>query len=116
MQKKKKARDVKDNSLRVPHGEGGRVVDVKVFDREKGDELPPGANTVIRVYIAQKRKVSVGDKLSGRTHNMLEIVQVHLICFCLRFLALYFFCFLQCLFNEETQLMQLLFFAVQLYI
>ena len=61
-----KARDVKDNSLRVPHGEGGRVVDVKVFDREKGDELPPGANTVIRVYIAQKRKVSVGDKLSGR--------------------------------------------------
>lgn len=64
-----KARDVKDNSLRVPHGEGGRVVDVKVFDREKGDELPPGANTVIRVYIAQKRKVSVGDKLSGRHGN-----------------------------------------------
>ncbi len=64
-----KARDVKDNSLRVPHGEGGRVIDVKVFDREKGDELPPGANTVIRVYIAQKRKVSVGDKLSGRHGN-----------------------------------------------
>ena len=64
-----KARDVKDNSLRVPHGEGGRVVDVKVFDREKGDELPPGANTVVRVYIAQKRKVSVGDKLSGRHGN-----------------------------------------------
>ena len=64
-----KARDVKDNSLRVPHGEGGRVLDVKVFDREKGDELPPGANTVIRVYIAQKRKVSVGDKLSGRHGN-----------------------------------------------
>ena len=64
-----KARDVKDNSLRVPHGEGGRVVDVKVFDREKGDELPPGANTVIRVYIAQKRKISVGDKLSGRHGN-----------------------------------------------
>ena len=64
-----KARDVKDNSLRVPHGEGGRVVDVKVFDREKGDELPPGANTVIRVYIAQKRKVSIGDKLSGRHGN-----------------------------------------------
>lgn len=57
-----KARDVKDNSLRVPHGEGGRVLDVKVFDREKGDELPPGANTVIRVYIAQKRKVSVGQE------------------------------------------------------
>ena len=64
-----KARDVKDNSLRVPHGEGGRVLDVKVFDREKGDELPPGANTVIRVYIAQKRKVSVGDKLSARHGN-----------------------------------------------
>ncbi len=64
-----KARDVKDNSLKVPHGEGGRVVDVKVFDREKGDELPPGANTVIRVYIAQKRKISVGDKLSGRHGN-----------------------------------------------
>jgi len=64
-----KARDVKDNSLRVPHGEGGRVVDVKVFDREKGDELPPGANTVIRVYVAQRRKVSVGDKLAGRHGN-----------------------------------------------
>ena len=64
-----KARDVKDNSLRVPHGEGGRVVDVKVFDREKGDELPPGANTLVKVYIAQKRKVSVGDKLSGRHGN-----------------------------------------------
>ena len=64
-----KARDVKDNSLRVPHGEGGRVLDVKVFDREKGDELPPGANTLIKVYIAQKRKVSVGDKLSGRHGN-----------------------------------------------
>lgn len=64
-----KARDVRDNSLRVPHGEGGRVVDVKVFDREKGDELPPGANTVVRVYIAQKRKVSVGDKMAGRHGN-----------------------------------------------
>ncbi|OGH98768.1 MAG: DNA-directed RNA polymerase subunit beta [Candidatus Melainabacteria bacterium RIFOXYA12_FULL_32_12] len=64
-----KARDVRDNSLRVPHGEGGRVVDVKVFDREKGDELPPGANTVIRVYIAQKRKISVGDKMAGRHGN-----------------------------------------------
>jgi len=55
--------------LRVPHGETGRVVDVKVFDREKGDELPPGANTVVRVYIAQKRKVSVGDKMAGRHGN-----------------------------------------------
>lgn len=64
-----KARDVRDNSLRVPHGEGGRVVDVKIFDREKGDELPPGANTVIRVYIAQRRKISVGDKIAGRHGN-----------------------------------------------
>ena len=64
-----KARDVKDNSLRVPHGEGGRIVDVKVFEREKGDDLPPGANTVVRVYIAQKRKVSVGDKMAGRHGN-----------------------------------------------
>ncbi len=64
-----KARDVRDNSLRVPHGEGGRVVDVKVFDREKGDELPPVANKVVRVYIAQKRKVSVGDKCAGRHGN-----------------------------------------------
>jgi DNA-directed RNA polymerase subunit beta len=64
-----KARDVRDNSLRVPHGEGGRVVDVKVFDREKGDELPPGANTVVRVYLAQKRKISVGDKMAGRHGN-----------------------------------------------
>jgi DNA-directed RNA polymerase subunit beta len=64
-----KARDVKDNSLRVPHGEGGRVVDVKVFQREKGDDLPPGANTVVRVYIAQRRKISVGDKVAGRHGN-----------------------------------------------
>lgn len=64
-----KARDVRDNSLRVPHGEGGRVIDVKVFDREKGDELPPVANKVVRVFIAQKRKVSVGDKIAGRHGN-----------------------------------------------
>lgn len=64
-----KARDVRDNSLKVPHGEGGRVVDVKIFDREKGDELPPGANTVVRVYIAQRRKISVGDKIAGRHGN-----------------------------------------------
>ncbi|MDD3593662.1 MAG: DNA-directed RNA polymerase subunit beta [Candidatus Gastranaerophilales bacterium] len=64
-----KARDVRDNSLKVPHGEGGRVVDVKVFDREKGDELPPGANTVVKVYVAQKRRISVGDKLAGRHGN-----------------------------------------------
>ncbi|MBI2996018.1 MAG: DNA-directed RNA polymerase subunit beta [Candidatus Melainabacteria bacterium] len=64
-----KARDVRDNSLRVPHGEGGRVVDVKIFDREKGDELPPVANKVVRVFVAQKRKVSVGDKVAGRHGN-----------------------------------------------
>lgn len=64
-----KARDVRDNSLRVPNGEKGRVVDVRVFTREKGDELPPGANMVVRVYIAQKRKIQVGDKMAGRHGN-----------------------------------------------
>lgn len=64
-----KARDVRDNSLRVPNGEKGRVVDVRVFTREKGDELPPGANMVVRVYVAQKRKVQVGDKMAGRHGN-----------------------------------------------
>jgi DNA-directed RNA polymerase subunit beta len=64
-----KARDVRDNSLRVPNGEKGRVVDVRVFTREQGDELPPGANMVVRVYIAQKRKIQVGDKMAGRHGN-----------------------------------------------
>jgi len=64
-----KARDVRDNSLRVPHGESGVVVDVKVLDREKGDELPPVANKIVRVFIAQKRRVSVGDKVAGRHGN-----------------------------------------------
>lgn len=64
-----KARDVRDNSLRVPHGESGVVVDVKIFDREKGDELPPVANKIVRVFIAQKRRVSVGDKIAGRHGN-----------------------------------------------
>jgi len=64
-----KARDVRDTSLRVPHGEKGWVVDVKVFSREKNDELPPGVNMVVRVYIAQKRKISVGDKVAGRHGN-----------------------------------------------
>ncbi len=64
-----KARDVRDTSLRVPHGEKGRVVDVRVFSREEGDELPPGVNKVVRVYIAQKRKISVGDKMAGRHGN-----------------------------------------------
>ena len=64
-----KAREVRDTSLRIPHGESGIVVDVKVFTREHGDELPPGVNQLVRVYIAQKRKVSVGDKMAGRHGN-----------------------------------------------
>jgi DNA-directed RNA polymerase subunit beta len=64
-----KARDVRDNSLRVPNGERGRVVDVRVFTREQGDELPPGANMVVRVNVAQKRKIQVGDKMAGRHGN-----------------------------------------------
>lgn len=64
-----KARDVRDNSLRVPNGEKGRIVDVRVFTREQGDELPPGANMVVRVYVAQKRKIQVGDKMAGRHGN-----------------------------------------------
>jgi len=64
-----KAREVRDTSLRVPHGESGIVVDVKVFTRENGDELPPGVNMLVRVYIAQKRKISVGDKMAGRHGN-----------------------------------------------
>ena len=64
-----KAREVRDTSLRVPHGEAGIIVDVIVFDREKGDELPPGVNQLVRCYIAQKRKISVGDKMAGRHGN-----------------------------------------------
>jgi len=64
-----KAREVRDTSLRVPHGESGIVVDVKVFTRENGDELPPGVNQLVRCYIAQKRKISVGDKMAGRHGN-----------------------------------------------
>ncbi|MGB9840812.1 DNA-directed RNA polymerase subunit beta, partial [Thermovenabulum sp.] len=64
-----KAREVRDTSLRVPHGEYGIVVDVKVFSRENGDELPPGVNQLVRVYIAQKRKISEGDKMAGRHGN-----------------------------------------------
>jgi DNA-directed RNA polymerase subunit beta len=64
-----KAREVRDTSLRVPHGEAGIIVDVKIFNREKGDELPPGVNELVRVYIAQKRKISVGDKMAGRHGN-----------------------------------------------
>ena len=64
-----KAREVRDTSLRVPHGEGGVIVDVKVFTRANKDELPPGVNELVRVYIAQKRKISVGDKMAGRHGN-----------------------------------------------
>lgn len=64
-----KAREVRDTSLRVPHGGGGIVLDVKVFNREDGDELPPGVNQLVRVYIVQKRKISEGDKMAGRHGN-----------------------------------------------
>ena len=64
-----KAREVRDTSLRVPHGEAGTIVDVKVYDRTNSEELGPGVNQVIRVYIAQKRKISVGDKMAGRHGN-----------------------------------------------
>ncbi len=64
-----KAREVRDTSLKVPHGEQGTIVDVKIFTRENSDELAPGVNQVIRVYIAQKRKISVGDKMAGRHGN-----------------------------------------------
>lgn len=64
-----KAREVRDSSLRVPHGEAGKIVSVKVFTRENGDELPPGVNEQVRVHIAQKRKISEGDKMAGRHGN-----------------------------------------------
>lgn len=64
-----KAREVRDTSLRVPHGESGKVVDVKVFSRENNDELAPGVNQLVRVYVAQKRKISEGDKMAGRHGN-----------------------------------------------
>jgi DNA-directed RNA polymerase subunit beta len=64
-----KAREVRDTSLKVPHGESGTVIGVRVFDREEGDELPPGVNQLVRVYVAQKRKISDGDKLAGRHGN-----------------------------------------------
>jgi DNA-directed RNA polymerase subunit beta len=64
-----KAREVRDTSLKVPHGESGKIIGVRVFDREEGDELPPGVNRLVRVYIAQKRKIKEGDKLAGRHGN-----------------------------------------------
>lgn len=71
-----KAREVRDTSLRVPHGTDGIVVDVKVFTRENGDELPPGVNQLVRVYIAQKRKISQGDKMAGRHGNKGVIARI----------------------------------------
>ena len=64
-----KAREVRDTSLKVPHGESGKVIGVRVFSREDGDELPPGVNELVRVYVAQKRKIQDGDKLAGRHGN-----------------------------------------------
>ena len=71
-----KAREVKDSSLRLPHGERGKVVDVRIFSREEGDELMPGVNRLVRVSVAQKRKVSVGDKMAGRHGNKGVIAKV----------------------------------------
>jgi DNA-directed RNA polymerase subunit beta len=71
-----KAREVRDTSLKVPHGETGKVIDVREFSREKGDELPPGVNQLVRVYVAQKRKISEGDKLAGRHGNKGVIAKI----------------------------------------
>ena len=79
-----KAREVRDTSLKVPHGEYGIIVDVKVFTRANGDDMPPGVTQIVRCYIAQKRKISVGDKMAGRHGNkgVISIVRsytVHLL-------------------------------------
>ncbi len=66
---KEKAREVRDTSLKVPHGEGGKVIDVKIFSRENNDELPPSVNELVRVYVARRRKIAEGDKLAGRHGN-----------------------------------------------
>ena len=71
-----KAREIRDTSLRVPHGEKGKVIDVKVFSRENNDELPPGVNQLVKVFIAQKRKISEGDKISGRHGNKGVIAKI----------------------------------------
>jgi len=71
-----KAREVRDTSLKVPHGESGTVIGVRVFDREEADELPPGVNQLVRVYVAQKRKISDGDKLAGRHGNKGVIAKI----------------------------------------
>jgi len=71
-----KAREVRDTSLRVPHGDRGKVIDVKLFSRENGDEIPPGVNKMVKVFIAQKRKISEGDKISGRHGNKGVIAKI----------------------------------------
>src|SRR5664280_266944 len=71
-----KAREVRDTSLKVPHGESGKVIGVRVFSREDGDELPPGVNELVRVYVAQKRKITEGDKLAGRHGNKGVIAKI----------------------------------------
>jgi DNA-directed RNA polymerase subunit beta len=73
---KEKAREVRDTSLKVPHGEGGVVIDVKTFAREEGDDLPPGVNELVRVYVAKKRKIAEGDKLAGRHGNKGVIAKI----------------------------------------
>jgi DNA-directed RNA polymerase subunit beta len=73
---KEKAREVRDTSLKVPHGEGGKVIDVKTFSRDAGDDLSPGVNELVRVYVAKKRKISEGDKLAGRHGNKGVIAKI----------------------------------------
>ncbi|WP_194914673.1 DNA-directed RNA polymerase subunit beta [Catenulispora rubra] len=71
-----KAREVRDTSLKVPHGEQGKIIGVRIFDRDSGDELPPGVNQLVRVYVAQKRKITHGDKLAGRHGNKGVIAKI----------------------------------------
>jgi DNA-directed RNA polymerase subunit beta len=73
---KEKAKEVRDTSLKVPHGEGGKVIDVKTFSRDAGDDLPPGVNELVRVYVAKKRKIAEGDKLAGRHGNKGVIAKI----------------------------------------
>jgi DNA-directed RNA polymerase subunit beta len=73
---KEKAREVRDTSLKVPHGEGGKVIDVKTFSRDNGDDLSPGVNELVRVYVAKKRKIAEGDKLAGRHGNKGVIARI----------------------------------------
>src|SRR5205807_2658249 len=73
---KGKGREVRDTSLKVPHGEGGKVIDVKTFSRDNGDDLSPGVNELVRVYVAKKRKIAEGDKLAGRHGNKGVIARI----------------------------------------